>query len=344
MEMKKLYIGQANLGSTSRMRFESLEELVGEKFDLVDLSQIIASTNRIIRSIGWRIFRGPLIWKINLEIKEKVLGSRNIYDMIWVDKGVFIYPKILKELKKRTKYLIHYTPDTAFYENNSRFFRGGMDFYDYLITTKSFELKEYYRRVSREKLIYITQGVNSNIHKPRNFFFEKSDTITFIGLYEPHREEVIKCLIQNGYHIILGGFGWQRFIKRQQLYSDKIKYIGESIFNEQYAEAISQSKFALGLLSKKFPESHTTRTFEIPSCATCLITEENDEVNSFFTDEECLKFKDQVDLLNKLKFYHSNPKILESVINNGYLKVQSLNVNYKTQLKVILDKINIYYI
>jgi spore maturation protein CgeB len=342
MEMKKLYIGQTNLGSTSRMRFESLEELLGEKFDLVDLSQIIESKNRITRSVGWRFFRGPLIWKINLEIKKKVLESRTFYDLIWVDKGVFIKPKILKELKKRTKYLIHYTPDTAFYENNSRFFRRGIDFYDYLITTKSFELAKYKSRVSEEKLIYLTQGINSSLHKPSKNFFEKSDTITFIGLNEPYREEVITCLIQNGFHIILGGFGWQRFIKRQKLHSDKIKYIGESILNEEYADAISQSKFALGLLSKKFPESHTTRTFEIPSCATCLITEENEEINSFFTDEECLKFKDQDDLLNKVNFYHTNPKILESLINNGYLKVQSLNVNYKTQLKVILDKIYNY--
>jgi spore maturation protein CgeB len=338
--MKALYIGQAEIGSTSRMRFNILCELMRSEMSLINTSELILTSGKVSRSIGWRYFIGPMIWNINAHIKKVVYQNQQTYDLIWVDKGVFIYPNVLREMKKRTDLLIHYTPDTAFHENNSRFFRKGMDIYDYLITTKSFEMLEYKQRVKEDKIIYLTQGYNAKIHYPRVDFKEKSDSITFIGLCEPHREQVLTKLIQDGFHIILGGYGWGTFLKKNQDFNSSIDFIGESILNEQYAHAISKSKFALGLLSKKFPEFHTTRTFEIPACGTCLITEENEEINQLFDDNECLKFTDFDELLKKLKFYMSESRELEQVTNAGYKRVIKENRNYKEQMTFILHQLN----
>jgi spore maturation protein CgeB len=338
--MKALYIGQAELGSTSRMRFEILEGLLNSEIKLINISDLINSSGKISKSIGWRFFFGPLIWKINSLIKKEVCQNQQSYDLIWVDKGVFIYSELLIKIKRKTNLLIHYTPDTAFYENNSRFFRKGIDIYDYLITTKSFEIIEYKNRVNENKIIYLSQGFNANVHYPRVDFQEKSDSITFIGLCEPYREHILTKLVHNGFSIILGGHGWSSFLKKNKQYNSKIKFIGESILNNQYAHAISQSKFALGLLSKKFPEFHTTRTFEIPACGTCLITEENQEINEFFQDNECVKFTEFDKLLEKLNFFMVEINELEKVTNAGYNRVINDQRNYREQIAFVLNQLN----
>lgn len=43
--------------------------------------------------------------------------------------------------------------------------------------------------------------------------------------------------------------------------------------------------FARGALSRRFPERHTTRTFEIPACGTVLITEWNEEISVFLGEK-----------------------------------------------------------
>ena len=55
----------------------------------------------------------------------------------------------------------------------------------------------------------------------------------------------------------------------------------EERYIEEYAKIISLSYFGLGLLSNWVPELHTTRTFEIPACNTCLITPKTIEIANF---------------------------------------------------------------
>ncbi len=335
---KVLYIGQCELGSTSRMRFEVINQLTDGEALLIDVTQQILSLNRISRSIGWRFNIGPLIWKVNRAIDQFLALNECNFDLIWIDKGVFIYKEVLLKLKTRTRTLVHYTPDTAFLENESRYFVKGIHLYDFLITTKSFELDYYYKYVKESKVILLTQGYDHKVHFPRLDFSCKKDTITFIGLYEAYRAEIINTLLVSGYKIVLGGMGWSKFLKSQARLNDQITFLGEKVVNEQYALAISTSKFALGLLSKKFPELHTTRTFEIPACGTCLITEENTEINSFFSDDECLKFKNIDDLIQKLKFLSTNANQIELVTQNGYRRVRSEKRDYYYQISEVFKK------
>lgn len=341
--MKVLYIGQCEIGSTSRMRYEVLNNLSEGDVQLIDVSKKISTTNRIFKSIGWRFQVGPLIWKLNKEIKDFLANSNDDFDIVWIDKGVFIYREVLIKLKTRTKSLVHYTPDTAFLANGSRHFRSGIKLYDFLITTKSFELEIYLKYVEKSKIILIPQGYDPKVHFPRCDFSQKNNSITFIGLHEPYREEVLISLLESGFYIVLGGVGWRNFLKKYSSRINQITFLGDKVVNDQYAAAISTSKFALGLLSKKFPELHTTRTFEIPACGTCLITEENEEINSFFSEEECVKFRSTEDLIQRLNYIKTHSDLLELITLNGYHRNKKESRDYPSQIsnvfQIILSKI-----
>nr|WP_237691519.1 glycosyltransferase [Mangrovimonas futianensis] len=100
---------------------------------------------------------------------------------------------------------------------------------------------------------------------------------------------------------------------------------------------------ALGLLSKRFPELHTTRTLEIPACGTALLTEKNEEICRIFDDHEVVFFKDKEDLVCKIKYYLSpeNHNKLFAVMENGFNKVWVGGYSYKSIISNILEKIEL---
>ena len=333
-----LYIGQYTEGSTSKMRGEALRKIVSPKsFEYIDTNIPFYRCHWLWRSLAFRYKTGRLIEEINQYISSEV---NDHYQAIWIDKGVFIKPKVISYLKTITNTLIHYTPDTAFLENKSRFFNKSLKHYDFVITTKSFERDNYLQFINENQLIFVTQGFNKKLHYPRNTFLEKSIEVLFIGLYEDSRGEIIEFLLENNITVAVAGKKWSRF--NQSHKDDKnFKFLGDGLFSEEYAQTISKSFFSLGLLSKRFPELHTTRTFEIPACRTALITEENKETSKFYKEDEVVFFKDKDDLLSKINYYLSNKDQLKLITEKGYKKVYEGGFEYQEQLKQICLKTGI---
>lgn len=332
-----LYIGQYSEGTTSKMRANQLIALLNPKtVEIIDTHIPFLKTNKLLRSFGFRYKMGPLILAINDYIQANVKGER--FDLIWVDKGVYIKPNILKELKGKAGKIVHYTPDMAFYENESRFFEKTINYYDYCITTKTAEIAKYLKRIPEGKLLYVTQGFSKIIHKPFHQYQDKTNSVVFIGLAEPHRFEVAKKLLTAGIHLTIVGKKWELFVERNEHF-DNLNFLGELVYDEDYSKLISSSKFALGLLSKRFPEYHTTRTFEIPACGTALLTEKNSELASFYNDDEVIFYDDADDLVEKIEYYLNNSDELEELINKGKQKVDSSGYDYESILGGLLQTI-----
>lgn len=332
---KALYIGQYSEGTTSKMRGESLKDILNPKqFQVIDTNLVFYSLPRVLRTIGFKWKVGPLVFKINQQIINQTKGE--MYDLIWVDKGVYLYPRIVKGLRKKTKRLIHYTPDTAFLENQSRHFYKSMHLYDYFITTKSFEIVNYENLVSKEKIYFTPQGFNKSLHKPKHQYDEKIFGVAFIGLCEPHREHVVKTLLDNNIPVYVAGQNWQSFISKVN--NPNLHYLGEGLFAEDYVNAISKTMFSIGLLSKKFPELHTTRTFEIPACGTALITERNEEVDEFYSDDEVIKYSSLKEMVDKILYFRDHNEQLKMLIEKGTYRVMTGNYDYHSQIELFLKE------
>lgn len=326
--MKVLYIGQYTQGTTSRMRGETLCEVTQSNvFDTIDTHIPFFRTHRLFRSFGFRTKRGPLISTINAYILKNL---KSTYDLIWVDKGVFISYRTSKELRKQTKVLVHYTPDTAFYENQSPHFNKSIDLYDFIITTKSFDLNNYYSYIDKSKVLFTPQGFDKTVHYARNTFAEKEKHVLFIGLNEPSREEMIRFLLKNNIAVRLAGKNWQSFVKNNTY--PHLSFLGEGLFKEAYAKEVSNAFFGLGMLSKRFPELHTTRTFEIPACGTALITERNAETVKYYAEDEVLFYSTPEELVEKVNYCLQNPNELEKITRKGTTKVYTEGFDYQSQI------------
>lgn len=334
-----LYIGQYLEGTTSKMRAEALSKIIApNRLEVIDTHIPFYQSHPFWRSLGFRYKRGKLIQQINKHILNEVAGP---YKAIWIDKGIFIRPKVINYLRALTDILVHYTPDTAFCQNKSRFFNKGLKYYDFAISTKSFEKEKYLEYIKKNQLLFVPQGFDKNIHFPRHRFSEKSSDVVFIGLYEPSRAEVISFLLKNNISVAVAGKKWTRFNKTHKNYGN-YRFLGEGLFGEDYAQTLSKASFSLGLLSKRFPELHTTRTFEIPACGTALITEKNKETSKFYDEDEVIFFKDKEDMLSKINYYLSNKDQLSFITTNGYKKVlEAGGYDYQEQLRQICLKTGI---
>ena len=120
--MKILYIAQYSEGSTSRMRGEYMRQILkGADVKVINTDVPMEKTSRLFRSVGWRFKKGPFITNINEYITESLKGDYK-YDLVWIDKGVFIKPVIISKLKEKSARLVHFTPDPAFAYHQSKFF------------------------------------------------------------------------------------------------------------------------------------------------------------------------------------------------------------------------------
>ncbi len=159
--MKIIYIGQYSPGTTSKMRADQLKELLPGKFEVIDTHIPFFQSSKLWRSLGFRLKKGPLIRKINNYIIKKLENSPSgKFDLIWVDKAVFLTKETTQLLKAKGKKLVQVTTDPAFTFHKSTLFQQSLPLYDYAITTKSYENDHYLNFLPKEKIITATQGFN----------------------------------------------------------------------------------------------------------------------------------------------------------------------------------------
>ena len=335
--MKVLYVGQYSDGTTSKMRCKVIQKILKPTiFQVIDTHIPFYKTHRLLRSFGFRYKKGPLINNINKYIVAAL--NDETYDLIWVDKAVFLTPKTTALLRSRASKLVHFTPDPAFTFHKSRLFLKSLSYYDFLVTTKSYELEHYYKYIKTEKVLYATQGFDAKLHKPSKHPFSKKEGFVFIGHYEDQRGEVLEKLLQNDIKITLAGIKWHQFAKKHQNNPNLI-YLGDGVYGEDYVKTLQKAKMAWGALSKWVPELHTTRTFEIPACGTALVTERNLETQSFFKDDEAIFYTNENDLIEKITFFMNNDKPLEVLTKKGAKRAVTSAYDYNAILNAILKTI-----
>ena len=335
--MKVLYVGQYSDGTTSKMRCKVIQKILKPTiFQVIDTHIPFYKTHRLLRSFGFRYKKGPLINNINKYIVAAL--NDETYDLIWVDKAVFLTPKTTALLRSRASKLVHFTPDPAFTFHKSRLFLKSLSYYDFLVTTKSYELEHYYKYIKTEKVLYATQGFDAKLHKPSKHPFSKKEGFVFIGHYEDQRGEVLEKLLQNDINITLAGIKWNHFARKHQDNPNLI-YLGDGVYGEDYVKTLQKAKMAWGALSKWVPELHTTRTFEIPACGTALVTERNLETQSFFKDDEAIFYTNENDLIEKITFFMNNDKPLEVLTKKGTSRAVTNAYDYNSILNAILKTI-----
>ena len=342
MKKKILYIGQLRRGGTCFYRMKALADL-GNEITSFDTSDYVANKgNPISRRIAHRFNIGPVINKLNSDIASFIETLEGKYDLAWIDKGKWITPETVALLNSICTYAIHYTADPQIVFNQSRMFNSSIRLYDLMLTTKPYEV-ELYKQQGANDVLYINQSYEKSILHPRELTnpqirLFRSD-VTFIGRCEKHYIDIIASIKTCKCNTKVWGPKW----RRQLLVKPWLRhvYMGPGLWCEDYGIAMSAAKISLGLLSKRYPETTTTRTFEIPACGTLMLAERTDEHLSLFEeDKEAVYFSNNDELISKADYYLKNDAIRQKISRAGHKRCLKSGYDNLNVMKYVLNYID----
>lgn len=316
-----LYAGSLRPGGNGRDRC-ALFDAAGFALCEADRFPHMMAGARPERSIAARYHMGRSVMAFNKMLTERAQAGG--YDIVFVDKGVWVWRETLRQLKAAAgrKIAIHYTPDAQFLENRSRHFFRALPDYDLAITTKPFELAAY-RQGGAKEVMLIHQGYGARLAPvpeaeiPTHL---RSD-VAFLGHCQPAYATLLETVAAR-VPLKIWGPGWTAYAKRHSWARGVVQ--GEGLYGPDYARALSGAKIAIGLLSKRIPETTTTRSFEIPACGTLLLAERTADHEALFDDgREAVFFDDAEDCAAKAAHYLAHSADREAIAAAGLARCRA---------------------
>jgi len=330
--LRILYIGDVREGTTSLDRMRALERS-GQAVTPFNVPPY-QSKHRIISSIQCRLHPRFLLQKLNDDLRKFAEQSGEI-NCVWIDKGVWIFPETVEFLKKKCGLAIHYTPDPGLLFFRSHHFIQSIPIYDHVVTTKDFEL-DLYARAGAKHTIQVPQSYCPVRYKNPQPSSKFSADIGFIGRCEKHYLKQINGM-SGMEDVKIYGDQWIKPGNRKHI--NPAFTVKNSVWKDDYVTALASFKISLGLLSKNYPEQHTTRTFEIPAAGTFLLAERTDEHQGFFKEgAEAEFFSTPEEMLSKAKFYLVNEAARERIAAQGRLRCVTSGYDTDSVMKNILSQ------
>jgi hypothetical protein len=357
--MKILFLGDIDVGQTSRMRMKALERL-GHTISGVNTNEPWKRTLWLKRQVQRRLQRGAIPGAINRAVLERARQFRP--NLVWAEKQEYLNVETLEELRGLGARLIHFTPDPYFFVEwkRTRVMDQAIHAFDILVYCKAYERENY--AALGKPLIYMPLGYCDQVHRPLPSDDPRwKSTVGFLGGWEPRREYVLHALAVAGIDLKIWGGYWdflcdgkwtprRQFILKQLAGRDRFRlhrdeflagtWQGGEVYADDYARALTGAKIGLGLLRKVCPDQHTTRTFEIPACGSMLLAERTDEHHELFKEgEEAEFFASTEELVDKVKFYCSDESARLRVAGAGSKRCVKSKYAYIHRLMAVLDEI-----
>tara|TARA_B110000977_G_scaffold186713_1_gene253003 strand:- start:7166 stop:8368 length:1203 start_codon:yes stop_codon:yes gene_type:complete len=305
----------------------------------------------IFHRIQYRLQSGPIIWKINRRLL-KVIAEESP-DIVWFYSVTIISKKVIRAMRA-------ISPNTIFcqYSNDNPFIktqRGGI-WLNYIKNINCFDLHFAYRHSNFAD--YQRFGA-SNVKLLRAYFDPEHEypteedlipakfacDVVFAGHYEDDgRLEMLEAICKAGYTLNLFGSGWDTALKLLSPNSPlREKYPVTATSQDEYRYAICGAKVALCFLSTLNEDTYTRRSFQIPAMKTVMLSQYSDDLASLFQpDVEAVFFKNESEMLEKLKILLSDDQKLEEIAEAGYHKVYLAGHDVKARMKEFLNYLEDY--
>ncbi len=237
--------------------------------------------------------------RINKQLIDKV--SQNKYDIVWIFKGMEIFPETIVRIKETGSKVVNFNPDHPFEYT----FRGSGN-KNVLKSIGKYDLHLCYSIPVMERIkteynipaVWLPFGYEESIiHLPSPN--SEINRVCFIGNPDDHRTALIKKLASSNIPIDLYGNNWNKWIKPNKKYD--LKY-HEAIYKDDFNKTASRYRVQLNFFRPQNEDSHNMRTFEMPGLGCIMLAPESKEHQLLFNEnQETFFYKDFNDMLFKIK-------------------------------------------
>lgn len=232
--------------------------------------------------------------------------------------------------------------DTWRWERVSRHFAP---YFHWIITYDSRAIPKY-RRIGCKNIVHHQPGVDLSVYRKLDNITKDID-VSFVGIYNEPRAKLIRYLREAGINIFVRGMGWPEGPVGQD---ELIEIINRSKINL----ALNTSSFYVGwrpIVRLFFRRAHfgeggspikldilnffdnvrmwlvkrnlqvKSRHFEVPACGTLEMTQDADDLKEYYKlGEEIVVYKDNKDLVEKIKYYLAHLEEREEIVKRGYAR------------------------
>ena len=303
--MKILYYGPCEENSGSR--FEGMQHL-GHTCRIVDPAAFIRSSPRVLRAVEGRLRNGPFVFWLNRRLLRAATRFRP--DIVWLEKGVLVYPRTLRGIKDRIGAILVASHSDDFLDKvargESRHFNRSIPLYDVIFTPREVNFPELYQRGARH-VAKFWKGYANGVVGPRTLNPEEQVRfgcdVAFAGRFEPSRLEPcvrVAALAQElGFTFKLWGPRWGTCPSRVL----RSFWCGH-LSLKHYVKALCGAKIAVHFLSRWRRDTQDSRTFEIPATRTFMLAERSDDHLACFQEGKEAEFFSTVDeMVAKITYY-----------------------------------------
>ena len=334
-----IHVGPEDRG-TSWQRIQALRDL-GHDVNQIYYSYLYENlffSKKIYRSLRRRI--GWPAEQCNENIKLLVAVKKHLPDIIFIEKGLTIWPSTLKRIKliSPQTVVINYSLDDMMNPNNqSIYYIKALPLFDVLFTTKKYNINELLT-LGAKRVELTGNAYSPHVHRPISVSekdrLKYGADVTFVGGYEKERAISLNYLAMNDISVRIWGNNWHRFKNpHPNLILEK-----RPAYAEDYGKVVCSSKILLGFLRKCNRDTITTRSIEIPAFKAFMLAERSiDHLSLFKEGIEAEYFGSNEELLEKIKFYLFNDNKRLSIAKSGFEKCINLGLSYNKMMEEIIN-------
>lgn len=249
----------------------------------------------VFNKIIYRVGLSSVLTKINQELRRKVLEC--CPDVVFVFKGMEIFPDTLKWIRDQGIKLVNYNPDNPFIfsgrGSGNANIRPSLPFYDFHYTYNH-SVKDRIENDYGIPAILLPFGFEISEETFQISFAEQEVLRTcFLGNPDKYRASFMMGLADKGVEIDVYGHGWEKFVDHKRI------GVNEAVFETDFWRTLRKYRIQLNIMRPHNPDSHNMRSFEIPGIGGiqlapntpdhCLYFEPGEEIFLYSDNESCHK-------------------------------------------------------
>jgi spore maturation protein CgeB len=289
-------------------------------------------TKSTVHKLVYRSGFSSILQHINKKLVAIVSANRP--DIVWVFKGMEIYPETLKKIKTLGAVMVNYNADDpfdyTFAGSGNQNVKKSLSLYDHHFSY-SRRIVDRFRNELQIESSWLPFAYNTAL--PPKQSLENSKIVCFIGNPDKERSSILHFLAKSGIQIHVYGNNWNNFVHHANILAKG------SVMNDELILTAQKYYCQLNVFRPQNVNSHNMRTFEMPALGCVMFAPKSKEHSLFFEDQrEAYYYENEEELLlNLKKFLEMSEKAKQDISKNAYLRSIQEKYSYADRALNVID-------